>query len=424
MIWCISIASCGGGGEGPGGTIAPPPEDDVPPPVNVTIFSDPVTILGDGAYRFWTAQDGLNVIQVADDGELAIYQYKNFQLTQVGSPLELPDPGIALANAVYFGDSDSDGYEELFFTDDLLVKRMTYNGVTWEDSYLVHDVETSFSKFGISYLDSFNSFRLLDMDNDGDVDYQFGLFSEGRYAYYWCENLGQDAACSSKHDLDLLNYGIHESGDDRERKYFVDLNNDGIPDIVHHDYYLPAGDHFIEVLFSTAPWEYPIESRLDTDDKRQSKELRFSDLNNDGLADLSVTRSEGADILYTDPRVATLYLNNSGSGFSAPSTILGLPEYSSSISDSNTRTWDAAHDLNLDGAVDYIYFESDKLILVSGYSESEGGFTKMESIELPAALPDDWNREVLLIDLDDDGDQDLLYRTASGSLGYMMNTTI
>jgi hypothetical protein len=419
MLCCTSMASCGGGGGGAGtdtsGTVTPPP-------VNATILGDPEPVLKDDSNAaLISVLDGINAIYVSIDGEQAIYQYQDAGFAQVEFHRDVPEPAsLNRYDTIHFCDLDSNGYEDLIFTDNWLVKVMTYNGVAWAGPYLVHDFESVPS---LCCLESIVDIRFQDMDNDGDKDYQFGVVAEpGEYSYYWCENLGTTVACSSKIDLDVLTYVIDESGDDRDKKYFVDLNNDGIPDIVHHSYFLFGQDSSIRAFFSTAPWEYPIESTLEIDDARYSTQFRFADLNNDGLVDLSLMSNPP---YYTDdPAIPIVYLNSGGNAFLPPRTLEGLPELDGSPGDSSTRTWDAEHDFNLDGAIDYIYFESDQLILVSGHSESEGGFTRREAYALPASLPDDWNSHVRLIDLDDDGDQDLVYQAGSGRIGYMMNLTI
>jgi hypothetical protein len=419
MLWCMSITSCGGGGGG-GGTDTN--ETVTPPPVNPSILGDPVTILdGESDQILMYGLDGINAIYVRIDDEPAIYQYQDTGFVRVEFHRDVREPNsLNRYDTIHFHDLDSNGYEDLIFTDNWLVKAMSYNGVTWAGPYLIHDFESVPS---LCCLESITYIGFRDMDNDGDMDYQFGVVAEpGRYSDYWCENLGPAMACSSKIDLDILTSVVDESGDHRNTKYFVDLNNDGILDVVHHSYYLYYQDFYIRAFFSTAPWEYPIESTLETEDASYSTQFRFADLNNDGLVDLSLMRNPAEPS--EEPAIPIVYFNSGGNAFLPPETMEGLPEIDSSSGDSKTRTWDAEHDFNLDGAIDYIYFESDQLILVSGHSQSQGGFARRIVYELPASLPDDWNSSVRLIDLDDDGDQDLVYQAGSGSIGYMMNLTI
>jgi len=228
---------------------------------------------------------------------------------------------------------------------------------------------------------------LIDVDGDGDLDAVFALESQPNRLYL---NDGTGKFSWKKNVFADKNH-------DTEHVRVADFNQDGILDVIfvaeddqNHEYYLGKGDGTFQ----------DVSDRLLA--KSEGNGLDVGDVNGDGLPDIVVGNSgeQGQNFLWiNDP---------SHPGFFRDATFLSLPK----VNDATQSI--KLGDLDGDGDLDMLVgneIPPNRLLINDG----KGVFSeKPDQLDLPAPLH---TREVLLFDVDEDGDLDILFANLTSNGG-------
>lgn len=196
------------------------------------------------------------------------------------SSLVIPN-GIAIVDSsnidqgVRFADVDSDGLIDILLSNSSTKKVYLNNGTDWYD-------QSSNWSIPLDFIDS-NSrdlgVRLVDFNGDGRVDMLKGLELSGNEAY-----INNGTGWENTSEWVVPNYFTNSEYQDTGLRV-LDLNNDGLPDLIK------GGEPGEAWLNNGTGWESHLEFApnlkfVDYDNNRPDLGVRFIELNGDGLVDI------------------------------------------------------------------------------------------------------------------------------------------
>ena len=241
-----------------------------------------------------------------------------------------------------------------------------------------------------------------DYDNDGDIDLtvavryitpdpQFPNFFLDVYVVEFLENNGDGTFQNSVEIIKTDTLAVNSTNMVMES---FDFENDGDLDVVlmaRHRMYqtrqLSNGN------FSNATWEGLNGSNIYHD-------LKQTDFNNDGFTDL-LARNDGSSAIILLPNI---------------NGVMDFTDNSYHLLVDSVQSFDTG-DINSDGFVDLIILKNDSLLYThlntgsSGYTNNFGSETSIQY----SGTPPIWSQttEIVAIDVDDDGNSDLVYSNNS-----------
>lgn len=251
--------------------------------------------------------------------------------------------------------------------------------------------------------------RFLDVNGDGLVDmiYHRWLSSGPQTGAYL--NTGSGWVWSSNYIPPF--HIVADSSDDMGAR-FVDLNADGLPDMVYRrgyynqqGAYLNTGSGWSNAPAYTPPYDIVYAST--------PRGVQFLDLNGDGLTDMIYRRTNGDKGAYL----------NTGTGWATNSTVSYEPPYP--IYDDSQKDLAQFVDVNGDGLPDMLYKRklSNGTIEKGAYLNTGAGWTtnSVVNFEPPCILKDDAKGDLGVRFLDVNGDQriDIVYSSSTTNGAYL-----
>ncbi|NJK98263.1 MAG: hypothetical protein HC905_28140, partial [Bacteroidales bacterium] len=236
---------------------------------------------------------------------------------------------------------------------------------------------------------------ICDIDNDGDLDLFLGVES-GKLAYYRNEGTKKEA------DFELIDGAYFSTGNIWFRPKFFDIDNDG-------DYDLFDAYNNIRYYENTGTAEAPVWAAENPDYLQGNfntpyLDLAIADADGDGDADMAVV-VQGKCMFYRNegtPEAA-------GFVFERNNYVIYSQVYFGCID---------FGDLNGDGRPDMLVGSNEPHILFNDTLE-----TGLRWHKVPLDIPGLYRKYPALGDLDHDGDLDLLYlNTPTGIIAYVENT--
>jgi hypothetical protein len=283
--------------------------------------------------------------------------------------------------------------------------------------------------FSLSNLEYESAPAFADLDGDGDLDmlagnnyyyYDYYSYASG-YRFKYFENTGtaSNPVFGTPQDNP---FGIAAPSVGRLTPAFVDLDNDGDMDLMYGD---DDGDfHYLENTgTSTAPAFDPAQSNpfgltggLYTNFYNSLSTPTFVDIDNDGDFDL-ISGSGGSDFYYFE-NTGTASSPAFAAGQENP---FGLPLYTyTNRTAPSFVDMDGDGDLDLltgDGYGDFYYYENSGSVTVPAFSGSLVNPFNLTSVGVGGFYSPSWAKPTF-VDLDNDGDMDLMAGDGQGDFSY------
>ncbi|WP_338790087.1 FG-GAP-like repeat-containing protein [Bernardetia sp. MNP-M8] len=322
----------------------------------------------------------------------------------IANPFGITTAGIGNFTAPSFVDIDGDGDQDMFIGD-LLDTNIFFFENTGSATAPTFVAGTPANQFGFDNIGYVTRLNFADLDNDGDSDVMMGDYY-GNFTYY--ENTGSATAPSFASNQ-VNPFFIGGGNTTWSSVSFADVDNDGDFDLISGEEF---GDYIYHENYGT-PTEpkysnFPFDIATLADGYNA---LDYADMDGDGDIDI-ILGNDGGDVLFIE-NIAT---STPGASFAAPVSILTVGGF---------EVHPTVADLDGDGDID---------ILVGGfagtnltYFENIGNATTF-NFAAPVVSPFGLTgaggslRAPEFMDIDGDGDQDILVgRGVAGAL-YFENT--
>ncbi|HAP35959.1 MAG TPA: hypothetical protein DCQ28_08480 [Bacteroidetes bacterium] len=279
-------------------------------------------------------------------------------------------------------------------------------------------IDSVFSPFGVT-VQSFSAPDFCDMDGDGDLDLFVGTLSDERIAFF--RNQGNAQSPVFRRDTNLL-ASIYANGyqfTNADYPALTDLDNDHDVDLVIGGFngvllYWNIGDSLHPLWKQDTALMKTVNTMIGTDAKPA-----FADLDGDGDKDLVIGIGES---YYGDvtPGITISFRNNgtaSVPNFVADNSLVtGIPDVGLNAYPF-FKDMDSDDDLDLMMGRDLqtmLFYKNTGTTQIPIWTATPTLVSSLETVRY-------WKNPVLC-DLDDDGDNDLIYGTDDGSMFYYQNT--
>jgi hypothetical protein len=299
-------------------------------------------------------QDGdLDLLISQDDGvHILLDEGSAFATTPIVVPTTDEVRGMAV------GDLDGDG--------DMDIALSTVAGVAW--------AEKNGDTYTVTFLEDIGAtpqgIQIADLDNDGDGDLVTGNWNTNDCLWLQNDGTGSFAASSAIGSANSVR-GVN----------VADVNGDGIDDAVFH------GAHAGVFVAFGGDGAVASTSRFNAGGYTDTVSLQ--DLDGDGATDVLVSNTDGGGFYR---------LMGNGADFDTVETLAG-----------ESALYPFAADLDADGVAEMIAVSSTDDDIVAFVDDGAGGFNREVVLDL-----DEHIYRAIAVDIDDDGDEDLLVASNAG----------